>query len=353
MNNKWLGVICALFLVLCAGCASAGPPPAAAVAALAQPAPTKGCSGALSVGYRVVQFGSGRKAVVWYPSTAEPADYAYSVKQTSRVAVNAPPAPCGPLPLILFSHGWKGCAIQSLFITEQLARFGFIVAAPDHLDAACDATGRAPAQSDRPTPPFFHPEQWTDDSYGDRFEDMQALLNLLLHSPDFAPHIDGQRLGLIGHSLGGYTVLGMAGGWKRWSDPRVRAVLALSPYADPYLAKGALAGLHAPVMYQGARFDLFLTDAIRKPNGFYDQTRPPKYYVELSSGTHFAWTNFLCGGYAHVGQCLEQEPSAAVIEAYALAFFQKYLQGIDNPLLHQPGQGVAAYKYQETAAVPK
>ncbi|MDR3418278.1 MAG: alpha/beta fold hydrolase [Nevskia sp.] len=350
LSRRVLAAAAAVLLSLCGGCAAAGQPSPAALSVLASPA-ARACGGAASVGYRVVQFAPGRKAVVWYPSTASAASFAYSVKQSSSVALDGAPAGCGRMPLILFSHGWKGCAIQSIFITEQLARYGFIVAAPDHLDAACDQQGRAPMQSTRPTPPFFHPEQWTDDSYGDRHEDMVALLDHLLHSPEFGPRIDAQRIGLIGHSLGGYTVLGMAGGWKSWYEPRVRAVLALSPYADPYLAKGALARLHVPVMYQGAQYDMFMTAAISKPNGFYDQTAPPKYYVQLNGGTHFAWTNFLCGNGRSVTQCVQQDPSAAVIDAYALAFFQKYLQGISSPLLQAPATGVAEYRHQDASAV--
>jgi len=40
------------------------------------------------------------------------------------------------VPLVLFSHGLGGCALQTIFFTEELARHGYVVAAPDHADAA-------------------------------------------------------------------------------------------------------------------------------------------------------------------------------------------------------------------------
>ncbi|HXW63895.1 MAG TPA: hypothetical protein VEK74_02335 [Burkholderiaceae bacterium] len=43
---------------------------------------------------------------------------------------------CGAaVPLVVFSHGDLGCALQSVTLTEELARNGYVVAAPDHADA--------------------------------------------------------------------------------------------------------------------------------------------------------------------------------------------------------------------------
>ena len=53
-------------------------------------------------------------------------------------------------------------------------------------------------------------------------------------------HMIGIISALVGHSLGGYTVLGVGGGWAHWKDPRVKAILALSPYAAPFINKETL-----------------------------------------------------------------------------------------------------------------
>jgi Platelet-activating factor acetylhydrolase, isoform II len=41
-----------------------------------------------------------------------------------------------PWPLIIFSHGFHGCATQSVFLTEALAADGYAVFAPNHRDFA-------------------------------------------------------------------------------------------------------------------------------------------------------------------------------------------------------------------------
>lgn len=91
------------------------------------------CSYPYSVGYSVTTI-AGLRVALWYATLATPASYAYSSRFFGRVAKDAPPA-CGPLPLVVFSHGLGGCGTQSLFFTEELARHGYVVAAPDHDDA--------------------------------------------------------------------------------------------------------------------------------------------------------------------------------------------------------------------------
>ena len=41
-------------------------------------------------------------------------------------------------PIIIFSHGFHGCATQSRFLMEAFASAGYIVFAPNHRDAVCN-----------------------------------------------------------------------------------------------------------------------------------------------------------------------------------------------------------------------
>jgi predicted dienelactone hydrolase len=82
------------------------------------------------------------------------------------------------------------------------------------------------------------------------------VLDSALTNPEFdGVPVDAMSLGVAGHSLGGYTDLGLAGGWASWKEARVKAVLALSPYCSPFLSKGQLASMNIPVMYQGGTRD--------------------------------------------------------------------------------------------------
>src|SRR5436853_1758628 len=57
-------------------------------------------------------------------------------------------------PIIVFSHGFGGCATQSRFLTEALAERGYWVFAPNHKDAGC---GQRSGTS-QPDKPFGQPD---------------------------------------------------------------------------------------------------------------------------------------------------------------------------------------------------
>lgn len=203
-----------------------------------------------------------------------------------KVAVWRPPGGGQKSPVILFSHGFGGCSTQSKFLLGALARKGYLVVAPDHRDARCGKGAFA-----APAEPFRQPIRWTDKTYDDRGADLRSLLASLKTSPVWAEAGDWRRVGLIGHSLGGYTVLALAGAWPSWKLPGVKAVLALSPYCAPLAAKGALDMLGVPTMYQGGTRDVGISPSITKNAGCFEKTAAPAYYVELDGAGHFAWTD--------------------------------------------------------------
>jgi hypothetical protein len=153
-----------------------------------------------------------------------------------------------------------------------------------------------------------------------------------------ALQLAGVRLpacGIGGPLLGGYTVLELGGAWRGWKDPRVKAVLALSPYAAPFIWRKTLSGIDAPVMYQGGTRDYGITPFVNKGDGAYDQTPAPKYFVDFDGAGHFAWTN-LRGTY-----------HTAIID-YSLAFLDRYLKGKPFPhAVAEPHKNVALVKIKE------
>jgi predicted dienelactone hydrolase len=169
----------------------------------------------------------------------------------------------------------------------------------------------------------------------DRAEDVRRVIRAVSADAGLRELADVGRIGLVGHSLGGYTVLGLAGAWSSWRVDDVKAVLALSPYLTPYLAQVTLSGLRAPVMYQGGNADVSITPAVRMPAGAYEQSPAPKYYVEILGAGHLAWTD--------VGRS-----DRALIVRYSLAFMNRYLKGDgDGALLRDKLPGVVTLRYQE------
>ncbi|HUA34233.1 MAG TPA: alpha/beta hydrolase [Candidatus Binataceae bacterium] len=232
-------------------------------------------------------------------------------------------APTGPLPIVIFSHGFHGCAAQSEFLTQALASAGYLVFAPDHRDASCGGNRN---EGLAPEVPFVHPEQWNDTTYRDRADDIRKLIAALRADEHYNSQIDWSRLGLMGHSLGGYTVLGLAGAWPSWKLDGVKAVLALAPYCHPFVAQKTLGGLESPVMYQGGTADLLITPWI---SAAYTQSPRPKLLVVFQGATHFAWTN--------VGHIAHRQ-----IMAYTVDFMNAYLKGEPpNEILTHPTRDVS------------
>jgi predicted dienelactone hydrolase len=231
-------------------------------------------------------------------------------------------------PVILFSHGFHGCAVQSSFLMEAFSEAGYAVFAVDHADAACGNPLKWFGTADVP---FRYPERWEDSTYAARAMDMERLLDAASRDPRFAS-LDWKHVGLAGHSLGGYTVLGLAGGWPSWTDHRVKAVLALSPYSAPFMEHHTLALISIPVMYQGGTRDYDITPFVKRAGGSFDQTPRPKFYIELDGAGHLAWTNATSRYHD-------------AVDAYSIAFFDAYLKGkpFPPPLLEK-GMSISAIR---------
>lgn len=251
-----------------------------------------------------------------------------------RVAVWEPRgAREGPAPVLFFSHGFGACETSSNFLKTTLAARGYWVFAPRHADARCGSR-RASA----PTVPFGKPAEWTDATYLDRANDLLAIHGALQASARYAKRLDFSRVGYVGHSLGGYTVVGLAGAWPAWgTPPGVRAVLALSPYIEPFVLRHTMAKLSVPIMFQGGTADNGVTPFVTRRGGAYDSAPAPKYLVVFAGATHEAWGD-------------RRDESHDDIVAYSVAFLDRYVR--DRPpvaTLTSAAPGVATIRFVEGA----
>lgn len=270
-----------------------------------------------------------------------------------EVTIWIPDAIDGPKPTIIFSHGYLGCNEQSIFLTEGLANAGYVVLSPNHLDTICVRSKplrksldertrerRAKGQSTNllePEHSFLAPQKWNDRTHTDRRDDMLRTLDLALGNPEIAPMINESRIGLMGHSTGGYAALGIAGAWPSWKDRRIKAVLALSPYSLPFHNPGGrLNTMNTPVMFQGGTADFGITPFLLGDKGSYAHSSKPKYLVEFAGLNHFSWTN------------LNNNPTQKnLILGYARGFFDKYLSGRNVPSLTRKLGGVSKLFFSE------
>jgi pimeloyl-ACP methyl ester carboxylesterase len=97
-------------------------------------------------------------------------------------------------------------------------------------------------------------------------------------------------MALVGHSLGGYTVLGLAGAWSGWGMDGIAAVVALAPFVQPFSRGGKPAGIGVPVLYQVGDKDGLVTPAFEEM-GFYAATPAPACRITYRGAGHLAWTD--------------------------------------------------------------
>jgi len=370
---------------------------ALAFVASAAPAATKTLApdGPLPVGVKVLHLsldGQTRPLLAWYPAAASAAGkpgMVYSTHLRGYAAPEAPPDRQGaPYPLIIFSHGMGGCAAQHVFINENLASFGYVVIAPDHAEAQmCHIEGSPEIGEGRLTWSVLKhnfdlsgvvfdlfgkmmEERGYDFSY--RPAEIKAAIDLALaqnRDPQAFLYklIAPDKIGMSGHSLGGYTTL-MVGGMPfycsdqppaaaecrlddlaldrlpnpccfeyvrklqpfEYRDPRVKAILVMSPAVMfPDLPRAA-AALTVPIMLingDDRKFEVPWSPL----QSIYDHAPPPKYLIRLAQTDHMTAADstlnlslarwFLPGFRTHFPD------KAQAYKEYSVAFFDRYLAG--------------------------
>jgi predicted dienelactone hydrolase len=280
-----------------------------------------------------------RSVLIWYPTSAAAVQHNYR-GQIGYVA-DGGDVSSGEHPVVLFSHGFLGMPDQSIFLTEGLARRGYIVAAIAHADGLL-----VKREKPIPAPNFSDAKSWTEDKFRDRREDLVALLDHLLKEnwqtdSAWKGHVHKTAIGVAGHSLGGYTALGLIGGWEKSKDKRIKAALALSPYAHPYHTQGNLEGVSTPVMFQGGTLDWGITPLVP---GAYKKLAGPKYYLVLKNETHFGWTNLIALGKTTTDAV--SSGNAQLMLDYSAAFFDRHVRGEkDEKLLEEKNAKLSSYEF--------
>lgn len=235
-----------------------------------------------------------------------------------------------PSPVVLFSHGLTASAESQQYLLQALAKRGYVVLAPDHLDpisfdrigllegaltdkdSSTDAAGALimiirqiiEVQTENVWDAFaplnsLDPEQIIDmratgellsiakEKISYRLEDIETIRNVLPELNESDPTLKGKiiadKIILAGHSLGGTTMIAIA------SENRypIEALICLSPASQPF-TQTDLQKINAPVLYMSGDLD-----------GFHDETRrafdlspSPKMLQNIKNGGHIIFTDF-------------------------------------------------------------
>ncbi len=169
---------------------------------------------------------------IWYPAEAEHAgeDLAPATQDSFAVPFGGPPrrqsavrdaaGDPGTRPLLLFSHHGGGPRRMATFLCTHLSSHGYVVAAMDHSEVVAPELARREAETDQEKAARLKA------LIASRVPDVRFLLDLLLTGARFDSEIrlDESRIGIVGHSFGGWTALAAVD-----VEPRIRAVVALAP----------------------------------------------------------------------------------------------------------------------------
>jgi predicted dienelactone hydrolase len=252
---------------------------------------------------------------VWHPAPSSVSeterDYGLGVGRTAEDA----PVAAGPLPLVVLSHGAFGAAPNYAWLSEHLARSGYVVCGVSHFGES-----------------YLYGVETIDPraahDVGARATDCSFALDHLLGVDEFAGALDPSRIGAIGHSSGGATAISLAGGLfdlasilrycaspaargdkgceyggdpgqpplafdvppRSHGDARVGAVVALDPALGPGFQATSLADISIPVHVVGAVDNDFLP--IDRHAARYADLIPHSTFVRLEGGAgHFVFLN--------------------------------------------------------------
>lgn len=185
--------------------------------------------------------------LVLYPTEVPSLPVAFG-PYTFDVSPDAPLA-MGTFALVVVSHGSGGSHLLYRTIATHLAKHGYIVAMLEHAgnnrnDNSLDGTHQ---------------------NLVNRPRHVRLTIDAVIQSAQFRGCVQADNTAIIGHSMGGYTALAVAGG-EPWSedgkkvaveaDSRIRALVLLAPAAAWYLPQGALRAVVVPILMLIAERDL-------------------------------------------------------------------------------------------------
>lgn len=302
--------------VVPASTTSTSVPPAATPATGDAVAPD--AAGPFGVGRQVIEVtdpvrGRTLTVDVWYPAepdaTGSPSRYSFlpTVFFDSELALDAPPvASGGPFPLVVYSHGSGGLRYVSTFFTEVLASRGYVVVAPDHAgNTAVDEIAGTEVSR----------EQNAVNRVGDVAFVVTHLLERSASDGDpFAGAVDADRVGVTGHSFGGFTALAAPAGYTNAvgsvpPDPRISAVVAMAPYSE-IIDDAGLAAVDVPTLLITGTLDSTTPIDPMTERPWDHVSGRPLYRVDITGAGHQSFTD-VCT-YQRLLPTLDDVPSVLI-----------------------------------------
>ncbi|GAB4379410.1 MAG: alpha/beta hydrolase [Elainellaceae cyanobacterium] len=263
-----------------------------------------------------------------------------------------------PHPVIVISHGLSSDRSSFAYLAKHLASHGFAVVVPEHPGSSWQ---QLLALFDHKSDRINHPQEFADRSLDISYI-LDELGTLAQSHPDLYKRLNLKQVGVMGQSFGGYTALTLAGADSQFerlkmacqqeqtslnlslmlqcqalalsqenyelSDPRVHAVMAISPIGSGLLGQASMSQINVPTLIVASSADALAPAVVEQIQPFSWLTASRKYLALIHGGTHFSSVG------SSVGQTSESLSSlwgtdTAIVHDYittlSTAFFQTHL----------------------------
>ena len=223
-----------------------------------------------------------------------------------------------PAPIVIVSHGFGDVKESFTFIVEHLASHGFIGIIPNHVGS--DLSYRKEYLEGRLNT-LLSPMEFINRPQEITFL-IDQLERLVSTSPTWATRLNLERIGVMGDSLGGSTVLALAGAEINYArltaacdadnlilnfslylecrarflppqnyqlrDRRIKAVLTTHPVGGYLYGPEGMSQIEIPLMMISGSHDIVSPLVTEQIHPFIWLRSNPKYLALLNVGTHFS-----------------------------------------------------------------
>ena len=261
-------------------------------------------------------------------------------------------------PVILISHGAGEDRTSFVYLAQHLVSYGFAVAVLDH-----------PGSNSYRFQQFFaglagppEPIEWVNRPMEVKYV-LDELQRLDKSDPSLQGRLNLQQVGVIGHSLGGYTALLLAGAKINFEqlgrncnknellnisilvqcrvalvapalyprrDERIKAVIAVNPVTSIIFGQSGLSQIQVPLMLVAGSSDIVTPAVPEQIRPFTWLTTSNKYLVLIENGTHFSTVGESVDGRSVLPIPLELiGPNPVIARRYlnalSVAFFESHI----------------------------
>lgn len=268
---------------------------------------------------------------------------------------DAPVIPDGRFPVVLYTPGAGVSRLLGTGLAEDLASRGYIVVAMDHTyeGPAVEFPGGRVATA-APMPEGFVPSI-RKKFIAARLLDIEFVLDMLTGlaggtNPDaenrwlpvgLADALDLDRVGIVGHSSGGYAAVE-----AMHDDRRIDAAVDLDGQigVDEEFGRAAVEGVDRPVLVLTSRQIEEVGDANPSLDAFFAHGTGWKHQLTMGNSAHYDFTDMPSlvpdavrpAAETYFGP-IAAPRAAALTDSYVAALFDKFLRDDPNTPLDRPG----------------